>query len=442
MKHLPSIKTQTVTRGIIFFLFIGILPIANIFAHQGCQNIQKDEICPEHGAPESMCTSCNPVMKNDTYDHLLQKQCEHNISIIECDGCRHEVGVVRVDKSIQEEIITIKDVGSLDIDITLKTTGEVRPNQDRFVIVAPRIPGVIKEVFADWGDCVKKGQKLAILDSIELGEARADYMKAMAMLSMAKKNYSREESLYSQNICSKKQFLEAKTAYEQVQIELKTQKEKLKLLGQNESDIENIEKGPVSPLFTISAPFDGTVIEKNVAVGGLKEAFAPLFTVSDLTRLWVWFDVYEKDITKVKRGNKVIISVASYTEEQFEGLVTYIGATVSEKTRTVKVRAEVDNQHDKLKPGMFAKVMLLTETEIDSPVVPEETVQTDGQKYFVFVPLRDGYFLRRDVILGARTGGYVKVVSGLNSSDRVVVKGGFLLKSEIMKEKFGEGCVH
>ena len=157
-------------------------------------------------------------------------------------------------------------------------------------------------------------------------------------------------------------------------------------------------------------PFDGTVIEKNIAVGGLKDAFAPLFTVSDLTQLWVWFDVYEKDIPIVFRGNKVMISVASYPDEQFEGLVTYIGATVDEKTRTVKVRAEVDNRHEKLKPGMFAKVLLLHQSETinSSPTVPVETVQTDGQKHFVFVPLKEGYFLKRDVTLGARVDGHVK----------------------------------
>ncbi|TLD42311.1 MAG: Cobalt/zinc/cadmium efflux RND transporter, membrane fusion protein, CzcB family [Candidatus Jettenia ecosi] len=444
MTYLPTGKIRTITRVIIFFLLTGVLPPGNIFAHQGCQDTHKDEICPEHGVPERECSLCNPSMKGNTYEELLKKQCEHNISIIECDGCRYEVGVVKVDTSILGEIITIKEVETLDMGVFLNATGEVGANRDRFVIVSPRVPGVVKEVFADWGDHVKKGQKLALLDSIELGEARADYTKAIAMLRLAKKNYSREKSLYSQNICSKKQFLEAKTAYEQAQIELETLKEKLKLLGQQESDIRHIEKSPISSLFIVSAPFDGTVTEKNVAVGGLKDAFAPLFTISDLTRLWVWFDIYEKDIPRVKIGNNVMISVASYPGEQFEGVVTYIGAVVDEKTRTVKVRAEADNRHEKLKPGMFARVMLQlsSETENGAPVVPEGTVQTDGQKHFVFVPLDEGFFLRRDVILGARADGYVKVISGLNGNDRVVVHGGFLLKSEIMKEKFGEGCAH
>jgi len=415
------------------------------------QKIQKDEskalsgeMCQEHGVPESECSLCNPTIKTNSYEELLKKQCEHNVPIIECDGCRHEVGVVKVDKSIIGEIITIKDVELSDIGVTLKATGEVGPNQNRFVVVSPRMPGVAKEVLVDWGDRVKKGQVLAILDSIELGQARADYKKAKAMLKLAKKNYQREKSLYRQNICSKKQFLEAETDHEQAQIELKALRERLKLMGLHENSMLNAPEGNVSSLFTIAAPFDGTVIKKSVAIGELKDAFTPIVTIADLTNLWVWFDIYEKDIPIVFRGNKVIISVASYPDEQFEGFVTYIGATVDEKTRTVKVRAEVDNRHEKLKPGMFAKVLLLhqSETMNSSPVVPVETVQTDGQKHFVFVPLNEGYFLRRDVTIGTQVDGYVKVISGLNKNERVVVKGGFLLKSEIMKGKFGEGCTH
>jgi cobalt-zinc-cadmium efflux system membrane fusion protein len=213
-------------------------------------------------------------------------------------------------------------------------------------------------------------------------------------------------------------------------------------MGQLEDDIQGIAEDQVSSLFILSAPFDGTVLEKNVAIGELKDAFTPIVTISDLTNLWVWFDIYEKDIPIVFRENKVMISVASYPEEQFEGLVTYIGVTVDEKTRTVKVRAEVGNHHEKL--GMFAKVLLLHQSEKknSSPLVPEKAVQADGQEYFVFVPLHEGLFLRRDVTLGTRVDGHVKVTSGLNKNDSVVVKGAFLLKSGIMKEKFGEGCAH
>ena len=138
--------------------------------------------------------------------------------------------------------------------------------------------------------------------------------------------------------------------------------------------------------------------------------------------------------------SKVTVSVAAYPEERFEGCVTYIGNTIDEKTRTVKVRAEVGNRHKKLKPGMFARILLQVDEAACSVGLPEAAVQADGHERFVFVPLKDGYFIRRNVTIGPKLNGYVKVINGLAVNDQVVVKGGFLLKSEIMKEKFGEGC--
>jgi len=459
--HLPLPDSPRLPmQAMLIVFFIGMLPALDTFAQQenkhACEKlcgekgdynqeqISKAENSNRQDYSVSPCEnfSNSADSGNELYEKLLKKHCEHDISIIKCEECRHEVGVIKVDASLFGEVIVIGYTMYMDIGTTHETTGEIYPNQDLFVIISPRIPGVVKEVFVDWGERVKKGQKLALLDSIELGQARADYKKAKAMLKLAKKNYQREKSLYRQNICSKKQFLEAETVYEQAQIELKALRERLKLMGLHESSMLNAPEGMVSSLFTITAPFDGTVIEKKMAVGELKDVSAPIATISDLTNLWVWFDIYEKDITKVRQGNKVVISVASYPAEQFEGLVTYIGATVNEKTRTVKVRAETDNGHEKLKPGMFAKVLLQVETGSDSLMLPEEAVQSDGQKHFVFIPLNEELFFKRDVTLGARVDGHVKVISGLNKNDRVVVKGGFLLKSETMKEKFGEGCAH
>lgn len=460
--------------GIIFF-FISFLPVTDTFAQRedehACEKScgEKDEHLREQTNKDENnhdhSTSAGENFLNSTdsghelYEKLLKKECEHDVSIIKCDECRYEVGVVKVDPSLLDEIVIIGKGMPMDIGITHEATGEVGPNQDRFVIVSPRISGVVKEVFVDWGDQVKEGQKLALLDSIELGEARADYLKAAAMLKLAEKNYSREKELYGKNITSGKHFFDAENAHEQSHIELNALMEKLLLMGQEEGSIRQMQEKlllmdqeevdikhtaeaekHVSSLFTLTAPFDGTVIDKKVAVGELKNAFDPMLTIADLTQLWVWFDVYEKDIPKVRMGNKAMVSVASYPEEQFEGNVTYIGNTIDEKTRTVKVRIEVANHHEKLKPGMFARVLLQVDDAKSAVGLPEEAVQVDGQERFVFVPLKDGYFIRRNVILGMRLNGYVKVFSGLEENDPVVVKGGFLLKSETMKEKFGEGC--
>ncbi|MDR4508277.1 MAG: efflux RND transporter periplasmic adaptor subunit [Candidatus Brocadiaceae bacterium] len=470
---------RCIIQGMILFFIIGFLPVTDTFALQqhehACETscggedthdqkqIHKDENSHEHGHDHGIASGDNFSNSTDSseelYGTLLKKHCEHEVSIITCDECRYEVGVVKVDTSLFGEVVVVGHARTIDMGNTHKATGEVSPNQDRFVIISPRVSGVIKEVFVDWGERVKKGQPLALLDSIELGEARAEYLKAAAMLKLAEKNYAREQALYEKNITSRKHFLDAENAHEQAHIALNAMKEKLFLMGQNEENIRHMEEKlllmdqeegdmkymtekekHVYSLFTITAPFDGIVIEKKVAVGELKNAFDPVITIADLTHLWVWFDVYEKDIPKVRKENTVTVSVASYPDEQFDGKVTYIGNTIDEKTRTVKVRAEVDNHHEKLKPGMFARVLLQVDNTKKAVGLPETAVQTDGQERFVFVPLKDGYFIRRNVILGMRLDGHVKVINGLESDDPVVIKGGFLLKSEIMKERFGEGC--
>ena len=420
----------------VIFLFTGFIQTTELSAQRNNEHACEKE-CPEEGKKYQTQTN-----DNELYENLLKQWCEHDVSIIECDDCRYEVGVVKIDASVLGEVVSVGYTEPFDVGITIEATGKVATNQDFFVIVSPRISGVVKEVYVDWGESVTKGQNLVVLDSIELGEARAYYLKSIAKLKLAEKNYERELSLYQQNITSKKHFLGTENTLEQAQIEQKAAKEKLLLLGLPSGDIQKMNESEayISSLFTITAPFDGTVIDKKVAVGELKNAFDPMLTIADLTHLWIWFDIYEKDISKVKMDSKVTVSVAAYPEERFEGCVTYIGNTIDEKTRTVKVRAEVGNRHKKLKPGMFARILLQVDEAACSVGLPEAAVQADGHERFVFVPLKDGYFIRRNVTIGARLNGYVKVINGLAVNDQVVVKGGFLLKSEIMKEKFGEGC--
>jgi RND family efflux transporter MFP subunit len=192
----------------------------------------------------------------------------------------------------------------------------------------------------------------------------------------------------------------------------------------------------------ISAPFNGTVGDFDLVKGQRISAGQKLCKLFNTSTLRIDVGVLENDITKIKVGNLTKVEVPSITGETFSGRVVNVSPYIDKETKTCKVTIQIQTGSNKLKPGMFAKVLLLhqSETMNSSPAVPEETVQTDGQKHFVFVPLKEGYFLRRDVAIGARVDGYVKVISGLNKNERVVVKGGFLLKSEIMKGKFGEGC--
>ncbi|MBI2559568.1 MAG: efflux RND transporter periplasmic adaptor subunit, partial [Planctomycetes bacterium] len=279
-------------------------------------------------------------------DNALEGNCEHNIPIIECDGCRYEVGVVKVDSEFlkKEGMLELAEAKESTLNSIIEAPGEISTNPDREVHITPRIPGIIKEVYKGLGDKVTAGETVVLLDSIEFGQAKSDYLKAKAMMELAGKNYDRVKTLSEKQVVSQKTFIEAESELERARIELRALEERLHLLGMKDSDVQKIrEHEEFQSLLPIIAPFDGTVIEKHAVIGERVDVGFGLFRVADLTRLWVWFDVYEKDLAKVKNGQNVSLLVLAYPDENFEGQITYIGNTVSEKTRTTKVQAEVDN---------------------------------------------------------------------------------------------------
>ena len=373
----------------------------------------------------------------------INKNCEHNMPIIECDSCRYEVGVVKVDYEFLKEggLLELTEVKVSTLNSTIEAPGEISTNPDREVHITPRIPGIIKEVYKSLGDKVKAGETVALLDSIEFGQAKADYLKAKAMMELAGKNYDRVKTLSEKQVVSQKTFIEAESELERAKIELSALEERLHLLGMKDSDVQKIrEHEEFQSLLPIIAPFDGTVIEKHVVIGERVDPSVGLFRVADLLRLWVWFDVYEKDLAKVKKGQNVSLLVLAYPDEKFEGQILYIGNMVNEKTRTTKVQAEVDNAAEKLKPGMFVTAAVHLKEKEGAMTVPRGSVQSDGADKIVFVPLKGDYFIKKKVILGTATPEYYEVLSGLMNGQKVVMKGSFLLKSELQKEKFGEGC--
>ena len=160
-----------------------------------------------------------------------------------------------------------------------------------------------------------------------------------------------------------------------------------------------------------------------------------LFTVADLSTLWVVIDIYEKDISRLRRGTGVKVSVTAFPEKTFKGKISYISDVVDEKTRTEKARVTIDNSSGLLKPGMFATV--LTEATSGGAeriiTVPEEAVIIDGTKRYVFIQSAPTQFEIREIEVGRTLGGRLEVTSGLKEGEMVAVKGAFILKSELKK---------
>lgn len=314
----------------------------------------------------------------------------------------------------------------------ISATGKVEANADRIAHVSPRISGKIVSVRASLGDTVTAGQTLVTLDSVELGEALNRYHQSRTRLALAQSNMERVRTLVEKKIAARKDILQAETDLKMAQTELHTDRERLSLYGVDPSGLKGGGHGKA--LLPVRSPIGGTITEKHAIVGELSDPSKSLFTVADLSSVWVQVDINEKDLAKIHKGQAATVTVGAFPDLKLKGRITYIADLVDQATRTVKARIEVANPGRRLKPEMFATVELALAA--DAPpvlAVPEDALQDLDGKRVVFVAESDSEFAARPVQTGRETGGMVEIVAGLREGERYAVKGSFILKSELKK---------
>ena len=319
----------------------------------------------------------------------------------------------------------------------IEATAAIELDGDRVAKISARSSGRLVKIVASQGDAVKTGQALAWFDSPELGQAWAEYAKAKGRAVLARKNLEREETLFSKKISPEKDVIKARQDLAEAEADLTFAQEKFHLLGIDVEQFENKQSGNQHPLIAMTSPISGSVIERTATQGEVVSPEKPLFTVADLSRLWVIIDIYEKDLGRVKSGTAVKVSTTAYAEKSFRGFISYLGEVMDEKSRTVKARVEVENANRLLKPGMFATVTIDAkgvQTE-EAVIIPEEAVFLDGSKNYVFIQTAPEKFEMREVAVGRTLGKRLEVIRGLDKGEPVAVKGAFILKSELKKSE-------
>ena len=317
-------------------------------------------------------------------------------------------------------------------------TGVIQPNADRLAQVAGRVPGRVVRVSASLGDRVKPGQPLAVLDSIEVGEARSALAQALAELRVAEAGFTRAESLRAENIVPEKEYLRARGDAEKARATAAAAREKVRMLG-----VGAAAEAEGASLYPVSAPFAGTIIEKTAVPGALSEPGKPLFTLADLSTVWIEANVYESDLPRVARGASASVTVSAWPGAPSKGRVTYNASVMDRETRTVRARVEVPNTEGRLRPGMFANVVIAVPAQASAKAlrVPADAVVLMDGKPTVFVRGEHG-FGAREVTTGARSGGSVELKDGVQAGEDVVVAGTYELKARIQKAQLGEGHAH
>lgn len=349
----------------------------------------------------------------------------------------HKDRVVLSPEAMKNAGIKVITLNAESLPDTIRATANIAHNQDRSFHVTPRVRGRVVEVYASIGSAVSVGSSLALLDSTELGEARAEHAKAVALLDLAKSNVEREKRLFEQKISPQKDLLAAQAEERRAEVEVRMLHEKLRLYGLSDGEINGSNDTPSR--YMVRAPGPGIVLEKEITQGEVIEAGKKVFTISDLSTVWVLLNIYEKDLAKVRRGTSVKIQTESYPGESFAGKVAYIGDVLDPQNRTVSLRVEVPNPNRRLKPGMFATAEVVTGgASAKGIVIPSSAIQKIEGKPAAFIRQNDGSFAKRDLDLGKEMGGRVEVKSGLTEGEQLVVEGSFALKSELLKGTLAE----
>jgi cobalt-zinc-cadmium efflux system membrane fusion protein len=411
---------------------------------------------------------------------------------------------------------------------TVRLTGKLALNEDHIARIHPLVEGRIHEIKVQFGDRVKAGQVLAVIDSQQVGRAKLELFKAIEEVRLANVNYqwqqtirentqaliaslekglpiteiekqfadrpmgdyrqqllaayadlykaradhSRLAEVSSQGVIPEKQLIAAKAtldaaqatfsgAMEQIrftamrnELAAKQELEKdqtteaidrelLGILGCHDikpEDIDPAVQREAISHYELKAPFDGTVIERNVALLDQVSPTTEMFSVADFSTVWVQADVYERYLPLLEHlSNKVVrFRSESYPDRVFQARIFYLGNMVDAKTRTADMRAIAENPDRLLKPGMFVELELPAQSAPGVLQVPASAIQTHQKATFLFVQKGDDVFERRDVRLGRTGNGTVEITAGVKEGEPVVVAGAFALKSEMLSDLMGE----
>lgn len=314
----------------------------------------------------------------------------------------------------------------------VSVTATIRPNQDRIARIAPRVEGRIVRVTANLGDTVRAGQPLAVMDSVAIGEAQSSLLQAQSAQRVAQADFKRAESLSAEEIIPQRDLLRARGELEKATAELRAAQDKLRLLGGSAS-----VGGRAESTFTLTAPFAGTVIQKNATVGELGTPSEALFTVADLSTVWIEANLTEDLLPKVKTGAAATVTVAAYPGERFSGRVAYVANVLDKDSRTIAARIEVANKDGRLKPEMFANATIATGSQKQAISVPDEAILLLQGQPTVFVAEHGG-FEPRAVEAGDKLSGRTVITSGLKADEQVVAAGAYALKARLLKSQIGD----
>jgi cobalt-zinc-cadmium efflux system membrane fusion protein len=311
------------------------------------------------------------------------------------------------------------------------TEGKIAVNGDRSTPVFSPYSGRITRVIAELGESVKPGQSLATIEASEFAQAQSDLATALAQDKLARTNEARRHALYDAKGGSMADWLQAQADLSTAEASLRSVRNRLRILGYTDQAIDALGSNghPGRAVAQIVAPIGGVIVDRQLGPGQYAQAGAstPVFTIADMSSVWVVGNVREADAGHVHRGQAVEVGVLAYPDRTFTASVVYVAPIIDPNTHRLAVRAVIDNGDGALKPEMFASFRILTGEGAQSPAVPASAVVYEGDSAHVWVLQSADTIVIRPIRAGRSNDGYVEVLDGLKSGERVITKGSLFI---------------
>ncbi|HMM71166.1 MAG TPA: efflux RND transporter periplasmic adaptor subunit [Rhodocyclaceae bacterium] len=326
-------------------------------------------------------------------------------------------------------IVKLGVVEKVPLSETLRVAGQVDFDEQRVARIGATVTGRVTELVAVLGQQVKVGDTLAVLNSTELGAAQLAYMKARAQAQLHRRNVERAQQLLAADVIGSAELQRRESELSISLAEQRAAADQLRVLGVSTQALERLtQDGKINSISPVVATLSGTVVERPVTQGQVVQPSDVIFTVADLSRVWVEAEVPEQQAASVRSGQNISVEIPSLGRSLTAKLI-YIADTVNPVSRTVLVRSEVDNRDRSLKPAMLATV-LIEGPPTERGVVPDAAVGRENNKDYLFVEVGPNTYRLTELVLGQSVGGKRPVIRGVTEGTRIVVDGAFHLNNE------------
>ncbi|MBX2984522.1 MAG: efflux RND transporter periplasmic adaptor subunit [Bacteroidia bacterium] len=346
-------------------------------------------------------------------------------------GCKHvkdpgpsnETEQYCIDKEFKDRIeISTPDYEPVKEEIHL--TGNIDADPDKVISFVSMNEGIIAATHFSLGDKVEKGQVLAELRSADLSSLQSQLEIINSQIAVAEKNLQSVQAMYNDGISSQKNLLEAKSELDK----LRSDKQRIA------SSMSIFSASPEKGVFLIKAPFSGIITEKNITAGTpISGGGEPLFTIADLSEVWLLVNIYTTNVDKIQPGQDITFRTLSYPDKVFSGKIASISQIFDEDEKVLKARVVINNKDLKLKPGMFADVNVNKTLDSSALAIPTKALIFDNNQNFVLVYRNDCDFEIRRVELLTKSGNHTFIAKGLTANDKIVSKNQLLIYERINK---------